>query len=186
MSGPRGIDRPRVRCGRRSRQRPGLWSRAAGRERDHARGALVVLTIAVATLLAGCSAKVQIEPVQPEPTGSAATACADFTAALPASLSTVGERREVTSDSSTTAAYGDPPVGIRCGVPAPAALMATSTLVTVDGIDWFPEELSGGWRMTTIDRVAAVEITVPTVQGPAPSVASDLAPTIAATVPTTG
>ena len=127
----------------------------------------------------------QVDPVVPEPTGSTAEACAAFQSALPASLSTVGERREVTPQSSTTAAYGDPPVGIRCGVSTPAALVPTSTLVTVDGIDWFPEELSGGWRMTTVNRVAGVEITVPTDQGPAPSVAADLAPTISATIPAT-
>ncbi len=136
-------------------------------------------------LLAGCARGVQMEPVQPEPTGAAGSACAAFQSALPESLSTVGDRREVTPESTTTAAYGDPPVGIRCGVPVPGALAPTSELVTVDGVDWLPEELSGGWRMTTVKRVANVEITVPTEQGPAPSVASDLAPTITATLPTT-
>ncbi len=68
-------------------------------------------------------------------------------------------------------------------MPVPAALTATSTLVTVDGIDWLPEELTGGWLMTTIGLCANVEITVPAEQGPAPSVAADLAPTITATVP---
>ncbi len=85
--------------------------------------------------------------------------------------------------SPLTAAYGDPPVAIRCAVPRPAALTATSLLVTVDGIDWFAEELTGGWLMTTVGRAANVEITVPAAQGPAPSVAADLSPTITATLP---
>ncbi|HEX6887660.1 MAG TPA: DUF3515 family protein [Candidatus Nanopelagicales bacterium] len=119
----------------------------------------------------------------PAPSGDMAVACAAFTAALPASLSTVGARREVIPDSSLTAAYGDPPVSVRCGAPRPAALSATSMLVTVDGIDWFPEELTGGWLLTSVGRTANVELTVPTAQGPAPSVAADLAPTIKATLP---
>ena len=115
-----------------------------------------------------------------------AAACAAFTAALPAELSTAGDRREVTPESDLTAAYGDPPVGVRCGVPEPTALEPTSTLVTVDGIDWLPEELTDGWRLTSIGRIANVEVTVPTEQGPAPSVAADLAPTISATLPAAG
>jgi hypothetical protein len=115
-----------------------------------------------------------------------AAACAAFTAALPAELSTVGERRDVSPESDLTAAYGDPPVGVRCGVPDPTGLTASSTLVTVEGIDWLPEQLTGGWRMTSVGRIANVEVTVPTEQGPAPSVASDLAPTISATLPAAG
>ncbi len=116
----------------------------------------------------------------PAPDEAAAGACAAFVAALPEQLGTVGERRDVDPPSELTAAYGDPPVAIRCGVPVPAALTATSTLVTVEGIDWFPEELTGGWLMTTVGLATNVEITVPTDQGPAPSVAVDLAPTITA------
>ena len=97
----------------------------------------------------------------------------------------MGERRDVDPDSSLTAAYGDPPVAVRCGVPEPGALVATSELVTVDGIDWFPEELTAGWLMTTVGRAANVEITVPDAQGPAPSVAADLAPTILDALPAT-
>ena len=136
-------------------------------------------------LLAACSRPVEVAaPASPAP--DVAAACAAFTAALPTELSTVGERREVTPESDLTAAYGDPPVGVRCGVPEPTALQPTSTLVTVDGIDWLPEELTDGWRLTSIGRIANVEVTVPTEQGPAPSVAADLAPTIAATLPAAG
>lgn len=119
----------------------------------------------------------------PSPAPAVAQACAGFIDALPDTLSTVGERRSVEPGGGLTAAYGDPPVPVRCGVPRPAALSAGSTLVTVDGIDWFPEQLTGGWMMTTTALVANVEITVPTEQGHAPSVAADLGPTIAATLP---
>ena len=118
----------------------------------------------------------------PTPGPQAAAACAAFGAALPDELSTVGGRREVAPESDLTAAYGDPAVSVRCGVPAPAALRPDSALVTVDGIDWFPEELTAGWVMTTVGLAADVEIVVPDAQGPAPSVAADLAPTISATL----
>jgi hypothetical protein len=110
--------------------------------------------------------------------------CAGFVRALPEQLSTAGARREVQPDPGSTAAYGDPPTTVRCGVPRPRGLTPAATLVTVDGIDWLPEELSAGWMMTTVGRVAHVEITVPDAVGPAPSVAADLAATIATTLPT--
>ena len=132
-------------------------------------------------VLTACARPVEV-PV-PTPAADVAVACARFTAALPAELSTVGERRDVTPDSELTAAYGDPAVGVRCGVAEPDSLSPTSTLVTVEGIDWLAEELTAGWRLTSIGRTANVELTVPTEQGPAPSVAADLAPTLAATVP---
>lgn len=134
-----------------------------------------------AVLLAGCSRAVSVGP--PDAAADAALRCARFTSTLPAELSTVGARRRVSPESALTAAYGDPPVAVRCGVPVPAALTPTSLLVTVDGIDWLPEETTGGWLMTTVGRTANVEIAVPTAQGPAPSVAADLAPSIRANLP---
>ena len=122
----------------------------------------------------------------PEPDGGTDSTCAQFTAALPPGISTAGDRRDTTPESALTAAYGDPPVGIRCGVPTPATLTPTATLVTIDGIDWYPEELTAGWRLTSIGRRANVEITVPAELGPAPSVAADLGPTIEATIPAAG
>jgi hypothetical protein len=135
-------------------------------------------------LLAGCSGRpVAVAPPSPTPDPDALGACQAFHAALPDRLETVGGRRTTRPDSPLTAAYGDPPASVRCGVPTPAGLSATATLVEVDGVSWYPEELTEGWAMTTVDRVANVEIVVPTAQGPAPSIAADLAPTIRATIP---
>ena len=134
--------------------------------------------------LAGCARPVEVP--EPTPAPDVAALCASFTAALPDSLPTAGDRREVTGSKELTAAYGDPPVGLRCGVPEPEALSPTSTLVTVDSVDWFPEELTGGWRMTTVGLPAEIEITVPSEQGPAPSVAADLVPVITGTIPSAG
>ncbi|MGV1004225.1 MAG: DUF3515 domain-containing protein [Candidatus Nanopelagicales bacterium] len=122
---------------------------------------------------AGCSDEVAIST--PTPDTSQAHVCAVLAAKLPTQLPEVGKRRETSPTSLFTAAWGDAPVSWRCGVPKPAALQAESTLVTVNGVDWFPEELTGGYLMTTVGRAVNVEITVPTKAGPAPSVAVDLA-----------
>jgi hypothetical protein len=131
--------------------------------------------------LAGCARPVEVP--EPTPGPDVAALCASFTAALPESLPTAGDRREVTGGRELTAAYGNPAVGVRCGVPEPEALSPTSTLVTIDSVDWFPEELTGGWRMTTVGLPAVIEISVPSAQGPAPSVAADLVPVITGTIP---
>jgi Protein of unknown function (DUF3515) len=137
--------------------------------------------VAASLLLGGCARTVVVDP--PTPPADAAAACRTFLDALPNALPTVGDRREVEPPAGLTAAYGDPAVSVRCGVPTPSALGPTSDLVTVDGVDWFPEQLTNGWMMTTVGRVADVEIAVPSDQGPAPSVAADLGPTIDATLP---
>lgn len=144
--------------------------------------ALIAPGLGAVALLCGCASVVAVEP----PAGldpAAARACGQLAEQLPGQLSTAGHRRRVAPDSLLTAAWGDPPVSLRCGVPAPVALGPTSALVTVDGIDWLPEELTAGYLMTTVGRVANVEITVPAAVGPAPGVAADLGPAIAAAVP---
>lgn len=90
----------------------------------------------------------------------------------------MGHRREVTPASPLTAAWGDPPVVVRCGVPVPSALKPESLLVTVNSVDWFPEELTGGAVITTVGRKVALELTVPAKQGNAPEVAVELAAAI--------
>jgi hypothetical protein len=140
---------------------------------------LVALAVAAA---AGCTRSVAVTP--PEGlTPAALQACHALAAALPDQLDPIGGRRTVTPSSQLTAAWGDPPAGLRCGVPTPGALTPTATLVTVNGIDWFPEELTDGYMMTTVGRVADVELTVPKGKGPAPSMAAALSGVISATIP---
>jgi hypothetical protein len=54
------------------------------------------------------------------PTSTAApvvSACAALIASLPDELDTGVRRRPVTGDDTRTAAWGDPPITLRCGVP---------------------------------------------------------------------
>jgi len=101
---------------------------------------------------------VAVAPPSPGPTPAAA--CADLATHLPDRVHALS-RREVTPPSPLTAAWGDPPIVLRCGVPRPAALRADSTVLSVNGVDWFAQNLTRGTRFTTTGRVAYVQVDVP-------------------------
>lgn len=137
-----------------------------------------VLTVALLSL-GGCSRQVAV--TAPTPDGATAAACAAVMAALPGVLA--GEdAREVTPDTGSTAAWGDPPIVLRCGVPVPAARAPTSLLTTVDGVDWFAEPLTAGVLLTTDGRAVNVEVAVPEDYEPA-TVIGELAPAVLASDP---
>ncbi len=71
---------------------------------------------------------------------------------------------------------------LRCGVATPAALTPTSQLLTVDGVDWLPEELSAGYLFTTVGRSLNVEVSVPGAYSPESDALVDLSTAVAATV----
>jgi hypothetical protein len=80
------------------------------------------------------------------------------------------------------AAWGAPPVVLRCGVPEPARPL-DAQLFSVDGVDWYAVPGTGGWFFTTVDRAAVVEVAVPDDYAPESDVLVDLAPSITETVP---
>jgi len=134
-----------------------------------------------AGILTGCAGPVAVpEPIPTSP--ESAAACATLDTNLPSSVLTA-VRRKTDPEVATTAAWGDPPITLRCGVARPASLVATSTLITVDGIDWYPEERSAGYLFTTDGLVANVEVAVPDTYTPETSVLPDLGPAIAKSVP---
>jgi len=69
--------------------------------------------------------------------------------------------RDTDPASALTAAFGDPAITVRCGVPDPEALTPAAQLFTVNKVDWFPEEQSAGYVFTTYQRQTNVEVTVP-------------------------
>ena len=117
----------------------------------------------------------------PAADASTRAVCARVTAALPQSVA--GQDRRATTPQGPTAAWGDPPIVLRCGVPRPAALTPTSQLLTVDGVDWFAEPLTGGYLFTTYGREANVEVAVPAAYAPESGPLADLAAAVAASVP---
>lgn len=155
---------------------------ARPRSGSAARGALVTalaLSVPGLAVLAGCSRDVAVTPPTPSP--GAASVCDSLAAALPATVGGAA-RRTVVPATTATAAWGDPPVVLRCGVPAPAALSATSLLTTVDGVDWFAEQLTAGVLLTATGRSVLVQVAVPDAYEPA-AVLTDLAGAVRDTDP---
>ncbi|GAB2695611.1 DUF3515 family protein [Thalassiella azotivora] len=106
--------------------------------------------------LAGCGTTVVVEaaPSATDP------ACAQVLAALTGADELAGrERHEVSAQAA--AAWGDPPVVMRCGVEPPGP--STDGCVEAGGVDWVSrvDEATGGAVYTTYGRVPAVEVRVP-------------------------
>ena len=93
--------------------------------------------------------------------------------------------RETDPTGPLVAAYGDPPIVLRCGVDQPAALEPTSQLVTVNGVDWFAEPLTNGYLFTTVGRVADVEVAVPSDYAPEANPLVELSTAIKQALPIT-
>jgi hypothetical protein len=81
------------------------------------------------------------------------------------------------------AAWGDPAVVLRCGVPLPAEYGPDSRLLEVDGIGWLPVDGEGGTFFTAVDRAVHVELAVPDDYAPEADVLADLAPAILDALP---
>lgn len=142
-------------------------------------GATLALSTSGLLVLAGCGRDVAVTP--PAQGEDAATVCSSLAAALPATLDGAS-RRTVTPAVPATAAWGDPPMVLRCGVPRPAAFSPTSLVTSVDGVDWFAEQLTAGVLVTVTGRSAYVEVAIPEDYEPA-AVLSGLAGAIRAADP---
>jgi len=117
------------------------------------------VAVATALLLTGCSSTVEVAA----PDAADHPACADV--AWPEEIS--GHARVgTTPEAPWVAAWGDPAIIARCGLPA----MEPTTLdcVGVDDIDWIVKELDGGTAMVTYSTDPALEVLVPDTYGPGP------------------
>ena len=93
------------------------------------------------------------------------------------------DRREVEPESPRTAAWGDPPIVLRCGVEQPEAYDPSGTAVEVNGVAWFLEQQPEGYRFTTTDHVVRIEVVVPRAYAPEVNPLVDLASAVDAAVP---
>ena len=91
--------------------------------------------------------------------------------------------RETDPESPLTAAWGSPAITVRCGVPEPATLGATSQLESVNDVDWFPEELTAGYLFTTYGRQTYVEVSVPDDYSPEVGPVTELSNLVTETIP---
>jgi Protein of unknown function (DUF3515) len=112
----------------------------------------------------------------PAPTGESESVCAALMADLPATV--LDEKRQEVEPGRHSAAWGDPPITLRCGVDKPPELTTASPCYEVNGVGWFAEEASGGYLFTTIGRTAYVEVGVPSDYAPEANALVDLAATV--------
>jgi hypothetical protein len=104
-----------------------------------------------------------------------AVACRRVVAGLPAAIPP-GARRPVSGDVEHSAAYGDPPIVLRCGTALPS-VPATAVVATLNGVCWYAVGVGAATEWTTVDRVVPVTVTVPgPVDGSAQSVIPFSAP----------
>ena len=132
-------------------------------------GALLAVVVVLLVLREG-----EPDPVEvAEPAGtsrledlSAEEACQSLGFRLPETLAGRSARDVVGSDGgsapSGTAAWGDPPLVVTCGVDRPARLNAASEVVETGGVQVFVERRDdGGDRVTVVDRPVYVQLDAP-------------------------
>lgn len=107
-------------------------------------------------LVSGCTQQLSVEPGL----NGSSEYCTELSQSLPVEIA--GELlRATTASESGVTAWGDPAIVLRCGVEEPMSLQPTSQLLSVNGVDWLPEELTQGQRFTTINTKEFVEVNIP-------------------------
>ncbi|MDL4771677.1 DUF3515 domain-containing protein [Actinomadura xylanilytica] len=134
---------------------------------------------ALALLATGCADGAVAVPV-PSPDAMTARLCQGLR--LPEKVHGQS-RRDTTPGSPLTAAWGSPAIALRCGVPRPAALLPTSQLSTINGVDWFGQPADRPVTWTAVARQSYVEVTVPAKYSPPGDVLIELGQAITATIP---
>lgn len=88
-------------------------------------------------------------------------ACARFQAALPGDLGDDLPRRDTEPDNPHLAAYGDPPIVIRCGAALTGSFESGDPLLSVNGVSWFHEVRDGAGVWSLPRSFVNIEVTVP-------------------------
>jgi hypothetical protein len=140
--------------------------------------------VTVLVLATGCSDTVGVDA--PDVSGSAARACASLLRALPERVADQ-PRRKVDPGRGYAAAWGDPAIELRCGVPRPDELTAVSPCQHTNGVDWFiPASQQSGQTsevtMTTVGRAVNIEVSIPSDDFPPATTMVDLAPAVKRTL----
>jgi len=142
--------------------------------------------VAGVALLGGCG-NGAVDVRTPALTGTPARTCTTLVEALPDTVDGA-RRRSVDPSEAPAAAWGDPPIVLRCGVPMPKEFNRFSSCQETDGVGWFipDEQITGEPRpitMTTIGRAVNVEVSLPTEHWPPAAAMVDLADAVKKTVP---
>jgi hypothetical protein len=107
-------------------------------------------------------------------------ACTTLVKAFPEKILDA-EHRDTDPPSPLTAAYGDPPIEVTCGVSPPAGMAeAQSQCFEVNGVGWFAKEAANGVIFTTIGRQLYVELAVPNTYSPEANALTDVSDAVKA------
>ena len=115
-------------------------------------------TVAMVLTLAGCGSD---DAITAAPQASA-PACTALTGRLP---TTVLGRSRTALKVAGAAAWGDPAIVLRCGVPPTGP--TTDQCLEANGLDWVITDTKDAVRYVSYGRTPAVEVTVPAAVGPA-------------------
>ncbi|HLL34250.1 DUF3515 domain-containing protein [Streptomyces sp. NPDC052773] len=147
--------------------------------------------LALLITTAGCSsADDSASATVPSPDAAVTELCRKLDDALPRKVAGLS-REDPKPRSTLTAGWGSPVIILRCGVPRPPKMLDPKVADGrdpdavpggVNGVDWLQERTDGGFRFTTANRKAYVEVSVP---GDVDSsgVLIDLAPAVKSAIP---
>ncbi|GGV10867.1 hypothetical protein GCM10010260_56760 [Streptomyces filipinensis] len=157
---------------------------------------LGLLAPALLIAVAGCSSADDSATVAvPSPDAKTAQVCRDLHRVLPRKLDG-RSRNDPGPRSAYTAGWGNPAIILRCGVVRPPKMVDPEVAEGgdpdaiaggVDGVDWLMEKQSGGgWRFTTANRTAYVQVSLPegmSAQEEGTAVLTDLAGAVKKAIP---
>lgn len=129
---------------------------------------------AAVALLAGCGGTVRVDSYP-----TAADSHVDCVGLLGDPPRTVAGQPYRHVEGRVAAAWGDPPIILRCGVEKPAALRPDSQCHEVNGVGWLAEKQGDDWLFTTIGRKHHVSLEVPSDYAPAGDALADIADVVA-------
>jgi len=104
---------------------------------------------------------------------AAVATCQALNAELPDETA-AGRRWQVSPDNGTTAAWGSPPVTLRCGTAPPSGYDQTATVAEVGGVRWLPVVQETGTDFLLLERPVGLQVSVPDQYQPPAEVLADL------------
>jgi hypothetical protein len=124
----------------------------------------VAAAVAV-VMLGGCgSGEGPVDITSADPEGSAGELCRTLVDGLPDTMFDE-PRRTAEPDPETTAAWGDPAVTLRCGVPRPEVLEPDSELMVISDVAWLAQPPEAPSLYTAVGRDVYVEMEIPPSYG---------------------
>lgn len=141
----------------------------------------VIVASLVALALTACSApRVQLNYYAQD--DAMRPTCIELVSTLPGHVLDQGKRTlepiEEGSESSdltkTATVWGDPVISLLCGVLELDTINLSLELIEVNGISWYAEKTTNGYRFTSKNLVVRVQVRVPKDYAPETNVLADL------------